>query len=147
MEVPLNKVNTGVDEHAALIDKRGRKHLTSTLNTHSKIYEAIADLQQTFGLNYSSNMALPFFDLLEVSRASVYQSLVDSSKSRLEDVLQNASQTKLLEMLSATFRFITVKDLKSIPIGVIKRLQKVPEKYLKALPNGIPEVSCDMRGL
>jgi hypothetical protein len=50
----------------------------------------------------------------------------------------------LLQLLSATFRFITVRDLKSTPLSVIKRLRQIPEKYLKALASkklqGILEV-------
>lgn len=140
----IGKVTQSFQDHASLIDVPGRKHLRDTLSTHSNPGQAIVELQETFGLKYSSCIALPLLDLLEVSRASVYQTLFESSKNRLEDALQNASQQKLLEMLSATFRFITVKDLKSIPIGVIKRLQNIPERYLKVLSSkkfhGIVEV-------
>ena len=122
-----------IEEYSSFIDVPGRKYLHSTLTTHSDPYKAIDEIQDTFGLKYSCSIAIPFLDMLEVSRASLYQGLFERSKSKLEDVLQYASEQKLLEMLSATFRFITVKDLKSIPIGVIKKLPMIPEKYLKAL--------------
>jgi hypothetical protein len=140
-----SKGKSMVDDHASLIDVQGRNHLYQTLSTHANPGQAFVELQETFGLKYSSSIALPFLDLLEVSRASVYQNLFESSKNRLDDALQKISdEPKLLEMLSATFRFITVKDLKSIPIGVIKRLRTVPERYLKVLSSkkfhGIIEV-------
>jgi hypothetical protein len=60
------------------------------------------------------------------------------------ELLQNLSEEMLLQLLSATFRFITVRDLKSTPLSVIKRLRQIPEKYLKALASkklqGILEV-------
>lgn len=51
----------------------------------------------------------------------------------LLELLQTLSEEMLLKVLSATFRFITVKDLKSTPLSVIRRLRHIPEKYLKAM--------------
>jgi hypothetical protein len=97
--------------------------------------------------------------LLEVPRASVYQSLFECTKMKLEgssslmrrfphfplELLQNLPEEMLLKILSATFPFITVKDLKSTPLNVIKRLRQIPERYLRALASkklqGILEVT------
>jgi hypothetical protein len=49
------------------------------------------------------------------------------------EILISLSEEKQLEMLDATFRFIAVKELRSIPIGILKRLKTIPTRYLKAL--------------
>lgn len=39
----------------------------------------------------------------------------------------------LRQLLRATFRYILIKELKSIPFAIIRRLPKVPREYLEQL--------------
>jgi hypothetical protein len=91
-------------------------------------------------MEFPSRSALPFLDLLHVPRAVVYQHLFEAAKDKLDKRLLTLSQEKLIEMLSATIRYIGVAELKSLPISILKKLShNVPLKYLHFIAKNCKE--------
>jgi hypothetical protein len=117
--------------HVDLIGVLGKRYVFSTLDKSGKPDENIEELQRTAGMDYSGRSALPFLDLLHIPRAVVYQHLFEAAKDKLDKQLLSLPEGKLIEMLSATIRYLGVAELKSIPISILKKLShSVPLKYL-----------------
>lgn len=117
--------------HVDLIGVLGKRHVFSILDQSGNPDANIQELQRTAGMDFPCRSALPFLDLLQVPRAVVYQHLFEAAKEKLDKRLQGLSQHKLIEMLSATIRYLGVAELKSLPISILKKLSfNVPLKYL-----------------
>lgn len=132
-EVPSASTTEAVTtpRHVDLIGVLGKRHVFSILDKSGKPDENIQELQQTAGMDFPSRKALPFLDLLHVPRAVVYQHLFEAAKEKLDKRLQGLTDDKLIEMLSATIRYLGVAELKSLPISILKKLShNVPLKYL-----------------
>lgn len=118
--------------HVDLIGVLGKRHVFTSLDKSGKPDENIEELQRTAGMDFPSRSALPFLDLLQVPRAVVYQHLFEAAKDKLEKRLLTLGEEKLINMLSATIRYLRVAELKSLPIGILKRLShNVPLRYLQ----------------
>lgn len=135
LQAKLELTRQRVKGHAALIDQAGRHKLTEVLRNSIDPFQSISDLQSSWSLNFPrASPALSFLDVLQCSRSNVYQSLLENLKARLENQLNNISdETKLIIMLKETIKYMYVKDLKQVPISIIKRLSSVPEVYLNHL--------------
>jgi hypothetical protein len=121
--------------HKALIDGNGRRKIESLLFNSLDPYQSIAEIQSSYSLNFPrASPALSFLDVLQCSRSSVYQNLLDNLKGRLDNQLNSMTdESKLLVMLEETITFMSNRDLKQVPISIIKRLSNVPEKFLNFL--------------
>jgi len=125
-----------VNEHRHLVDQHGRNKISKSLQDGSKNpYQSIAEIQSTWSLNFPrTSPALSFLDILQCSRSSVYQNLLENLKGRLENQLNTMTdESKLHIMLTETIPYMNSKDLKQIPISIIKRLSTIPEKFLNFL--------------
>ena len=49
--------------------------------------------------------------------------------------ISNANEVTLMTLLQETFPYVMVPELKSIPISIIKKLNRIPDKYIKSLAN------------
>lgn len=124
-----------VNEHRHLVDQHGRNKISKSLTESKNPYQSIAEIQSIWSLNFPrTTPALSFLDILQCSRSSVYQNLLENLKGRLENQLNTMTdESKLHIMLTETITYMNSKDLKQIPISIIKRLSTIPEKYLNFL--------------
>lgn len=124
-----------IKAHKALIDEAGRRQISNILVNSQDPYQSIAEIQSSNSLNYPrASPALCFLDVLQCSRSSVYQNLLENLKRRLENQLDTMTdESKLIIMLKETISFMPVRDLKQVPISIIKRLTNVPDVVLNLL--------------
>ena len=132
----LEDAHQRIKVHKGLIDDDGRKKLLKKLTESEDPYQSITEIQASWSLTFPrAQPALAFLDnVLECSRSSVYQGLLETMKAQLDLQLSRMTdENKLLLMLQETIGYMGNKDLKSVPISIIKRLSVVPEKYLNIL--------------
>ena len=124
-----------IKAHKALIDEAGRRQISNVLVNSQDPYQSIADIQSSYSLNFPrASPALCFLDVLQCSRSSVYQNLLENLKRRLENQLDTMTdESKLIIMLKETISFMPIRDLKQVPISIIKRLTNVPDVVLNLL--------------
>lgn len=121
--------------HKALIDEAGRRQISSILTNSQDPYQSIAEIQSSRSLNFPrASPALSFLDVLQCSRSTVYQNLLENLKRKLDSQLDTITdESKLKIMLKETIGFMPVRDLKQVPISIIKRLTNVPVRVLNLL--------------
>lgn len=138
-----------------LIEGAGRKEIRNVL-TSTGPAEAILQLQNLLRLPTPNiEPALQFLDMLQVPRSTVYHYLLDKLRESLisklllttnniiyiarkvkliyADSIKTMPPQKLEYLLKPAFKFITVRDLKAVPITIVSSLPKIPPAYLKAL--------------
>ena len=118
----------------SLFDVKGKQFLREKLLKSIHNRESIANIQTELSLG--SKRCEPILQLLDVvgcSRASVYRNLLESAKATLDDQLEKMDRAGLLSILHETIGCVTIKELKSIPISIIKRLDVVPDSYIALL--------------
>ena len=140
-----------------MIEGPGRLHILKTLNACNDPWQTINHLQSTLSLpavlnttgsnatdHHDTNGApdhphhelLPIFDLLDLlkcSRLNIALNLFEDLKHRVDAFVQSFDEQKLLVFLKDTIQLINVKELKGIPISIIKRLKVIPPVYLDTL--------------
>lgn len=121
--------------HKALIDEAGRRQISNILTNSQDPYQSIAEIQSSRSLNFPrASPALSFLDVLQCSRSTVYQNLLENLKRKLDSQLDTITdESKLKIMLKETIGFMPVRDLKQVPISIIKRLTNVPVRVLNLL--------------
>lgn len=134
-ERSIEAIRLRIGEHKGKIDEAGRRQISKLLAESNNPYQTITEIQSTWSLNFArASPALTFLDILQCSRSSVYQNLLENMKRRLEGQLETMSdESNLLIMLRETIRFMSSRDLKQVPISIIKRLTNVPDFYLNYL--------------
>ena len=116
------------------VGEKGKSQIIKTLSESNDAYKSIIQLQEGWSLGYPRCLpAISFLDVLKCQRADVYKSLFESMKSKLDEQLDRLDDTNLLVMLKETIHFMAMRDLKSLPISIIKRLKSVPDLYLNHL--------------
>lgn len=129
-----NSIRNTWKEYENYFDVAGRRHVNSLLTQSSEPWQTIEQIQQNYGLaNQQASVAVKLLDMLEVPRSTVYSTLLDSAKAALEQQLDRMDPQSLLLLLKETIQVLTIQELKSIPVGIIKRLPVVPEQYLQLL--------------
>lgn len=132
--------------HKALIDEAGRRQISNILTNSQDPYQSIAEIQSSRSLNFPrASPALSFLDVLQCSRSTVYQNLLENLKRKLDSQLDTITdESKLKIMLKETIGFMPVRDLKQVPISIIKRLTNVPVRVLNLLAEyGFLMVRCE----
>jgi hypothetical protein len=146
---PLLSPSSSWRVYERLFDASGRQQVHELLTQSAEPWQTIDRLQEdTLALvapttasaavprgsaHTSSMMAVRFLDMLDCPRSVVYQSLLESAKSALEHQLDKMDPESLLALLKETIHVLTIQQLKSIPVAIIKRLPVVPEQYLHLL--------------
>ena len=139
-----------------MIEGPGRLHILNTLNACNDPWQTISQLQSnlslpavlhigttnttidhhTDGAVDQNHDLLPIFellDLLKCSRLNIALNLFEDLKHRLDEFVQRFDEQKLLVFLKDTIQLINVKELKGVPISIIKRLKVIPPVYLDTL--------------
>lgn len=121
--------------HKGLIDEAGRRQISKILTNSHDPYQSIAEIQSSRSLNFPrASPALSFLDVLQCTRSTVYQNLLENLKRKLDSQLDTITdESQLTIMLKETISFMPVRDLKQVPISIIKRLTNVPEIVLNLL--------------
>lgn len=129
---------------AALREKigvRGKKLIGST--PFNEPERAISSIQDSCGSFYQRS--LPALDLLisvGSTRSSALSQLLDTLKSQYLSKIDGLSDVQLTVLLSDTLNLLPIRELKDIPLSILKKLKSVPEKVLVALSkNGLLTVS------
>jgi hypothetical protein len=142
------------------IGARGGAALKELLATAPNPEEAIRAYQATHGLNFATKTvnkrhgeadangsnkkpraetvarfapAEKLLDLLQVSRSTVYESLLDKLLKEMLLRIEELSQDELQRMLEVTFPYIEFRELRKIPIAILARQDDTPEAYLREL--------------
>lgn len=97
-------------------------------------WKTITDLQSRLSLGYSEcDPLLELLTLLGTSYSDAMIHVFQTLKDELDSKLQLVDDTGLLILLKETIRFLGFKELKSIPISILKRIHRIPPQYLKIL--------------
>lgn len=119
----------------ANIEKAGQNHVRNALSEPGRDpFKAIADVQDSLSIGFIRiDPALQFLDALGLTRLAVNSSLLESLKDTLLQTVQHMTEDSLVSLLKATYIFMAVADLKAIPVAVLKRLRRIPDRYLEFL--------------
>lgn len=127
---------------AQSVNEPGKRLVFKKLVESADPWETIINIQEEFSLGHQSfGPAISFLDILQASRQSTFETLLENLKLVLCNEMMKLDATKLLNLLQISIQFLSVRELRSIPIEIIKRLPKVPEKYLNYLSTS--ELSSD----
>lgn len=66
-------------------------------------------------------------------RADAYKGCLEASRGTLLGKVASLSPAQLLELLEMSFPFISIPELRAVPLAVLGRLQPVPAAYLRQL--------------
>ena len=117
------------------IDENGKKQIYQILRDSSDPWNTIKQIQQTHNLQYSrAYSGISFLDILHLPRRDVHSSLLTTLKGLiLNEINSYTSEAQLIQLLNITIHFISVMELKEIPINIIMKIKKIPEKILQYL--------------
>ena len=118
----------------SLFDAQGRDYVSNQLSKSTDFRKSVLQIQKELSLGSKRcEPMLQFLDLLGCPRSTVYRSLLDSTKTALEVQLEKLDHAALQAVLEETIGCITIRELKSIPISIIRSLNVVPDRYLMVL--------------
>jgi hypothetical protein len=111
--------------------------VADSLSEETSLDSAITSIQSKCGLDVECcEPALEFLDVLEVTRSSVYATMLDQLKADLLSKISTASKEDLSTLLLECIRFIKIPQLKPIVIAIINKLGEVPIIHLQAIVRG-----------
>lgn len=115
-----------------LIGAAGIEYIATQLATRGP--PAISEIQERCGLRPPlCKPAIGMLDHLGISRAEVHRYLLHRAMKELLDRIPMMSTEQLEALLEASFPYLGIEELRSIPIRVMERIQLVPPNYLKLL--------------
>jgi hypothetical protein len=76
---------------------------------------------------------LQFLSIFGVSRTDACVNVFQSLKDDLTSKIQTMDDQQLAAFLKETIRFITFKDLRSIPLAILRKMSRIPPQYMKIL--------------
>lgn len=108
----------------------------NNINDSSKdiLIEKIQSIQteRTLGLD-SCEPSVQLLSILGLNTVDIYIDLFESLKNELTSLIHGYSEEELVELLNVTFPFLSNNELKSLPILIISKLKKIPNKYLEEI--------------
>lgn len=127
-------VQSRVKNWALNIDDNGKRLILKRLIESGDPWKTITEIQIDNSICYDRcNSAITFMDLLKVPRLSTFQSVFETLKGFVDSELEKFNETTLINMLQVTIHFITIHELRSIPMSIIKKITVLPDKYLHFL--------------
>ena len=135
MEHAIQAAGLRVKDIAPLVDSGGRQLISDSLcGTSEDTWQPIASLQQKLSYNLpASDCALKLLVAMESDQASVSVSLFESLSSHLDSLVGTLSQEGLEHLLRETIQYISIKELKAMPISIMKKMKIIPTEYLTEL--------------
>jgi len=141
----VSRMKESIKASMLLIGEPGRREILRVLTESSNPWQSLSQLQDQWSLGYDRcRPALQFLDALSQSRSLLYVQVFEHMKTKLDQQLDCIKDEEgLKQMLNETIHFLSIRDLKSIPVSIIKRLKQVPDRYLlhlakKKLLNELP---------
>lgn len=127
-------------EERVLVGGEGGDFVAQTLSTAEDVGEAIKRVQESGALSADASEAEPLLGLLGqlgMTRAEVYRSVLDDALAQLAERIKVMPQGTLLSLLDASFRYVTIEELRAVPLAVLERLKPVPSSYLKQISRDV----------
>jgi hypothetical protein len=116
----------------ALIGAAGVEYVANALATRGP--PAIAEIQERCGLRPPlCKPVIGMLDQLGISRTDAHQYVLHRAMKELLDRIPGMATEQLEGLLEASFPYLGIEELRSIPIRVMERIQLVPPNYLKLL--------------
>jgi hypothetical protein len=124
-----------INEARPKVDKDGRDFIKASLGAaDTNPWQTITSLQTALSPGLSLFAApLAFLHMMESSNASVGSNVLESLKVQVENAVGKMDEAALHTMLPATIQLIHFKELRSIPIAVMKSMTTIPESCLRTL--------------
>jgi hypothetical protein len=113
---------------------KGRKSLKANLQKSQDIPATILEFQHAHDLGSAKCDALTeLLRLTGMSRADVHKQLLESLTNELTDRIPTLSKPRQDDLLRKTFQFLErdVKELKMVPLALLKRRSDIPATYLQ----------------
>jgi hypothetical protein len=131
----LNLHRNNIRTFAKYVEQPGRQHVLQALTQSGKDpFQSIIHLQGELSIGCERlSPALKFLDCLKAPRLAVHVSILESLKDKFLSLIAKLKDDSLLVLLRETYQFMSVRDLKSIPVAIIKKLSVIPDKYLEFL--------------
>lgn len=132
-----------------LVGGEGGDYVAHTLSTAQDVGEAIRRVQVEGGLGASGSGSgdtvvdfeplLGLLGQLGMTRAEAYRQILDDSLDALLQKIKSdtMSQGTLLSLLDASFRYVTIEELRVVPLAALERLNPVPSSYLKNISKDV----------
>lgn len=117
------------------IEQNGQQLVLHTLTEQGmNPLQSIISVQNELSLG-SKRAAGAFIllDFLKAPRTTIHTTALDKLKESLLLRIQRMNEANLLVMLRETCRFMAVDDLKTVPVAILKKLTRIPDKYLQYL--------------
>ena len=132
--------NNARAEVRVLVGGEGGDFVAQTLSTAEDVGEAITRVQESSALSADASEVEPLLGLLGqlgMTRAEVYRSVLDDALAQLAERIKVMPQGTLLSLLDASFRYVTIEELRAVPLAVLERLKPVPSSYLKQISRDV----------
>lgn len=135
MEQAIQAASVRVKAIEPLVDANGLQLIAESLcGTNGDCWQSIAPLQRRLTYNLPlSECALELLVAMESDSTSVNVSIFESLSSHLESLVGNLSQDGLKDLLRETIQYISIKELKAVPISIMKKMKIIPAEYLTEL--------------
>lgn len=134
MEKTVTTTNDNVKNAAYGVDESGRTYVGNMLRNTVNPWQTIEEIQRRFSLPAPEcNGALQFLSALEASNCSINLFLLDGLTAQLDALIDKLDQRSRLDLLKQSIKLIEVKELQFISVSIMKRLDIIPDKYLRGL--------------
>lgn len=134
----VQHMRPSVKEAVENIEENGRKQIRQAFAdpSNNDPWRTIQNLHEKL-CTYDHPAVQPAIQCLQIisghSRAHLHSQLIEHLRGKLDLKLQRADDTMLLQMLQQTIQFFAVAELKSVPLSILKRLTRIPERFINIL--------------
>lgn len=119
------------------IGEKGSSKIIKTLESSENPIQSIKQLQKEMGIGKISENVEPsifeFTDICGHNRPSLYHNIVLKMQENLLQSIPNQTSQNLEKLLELTFPYLNIEELKIIPLTILQKIEKIPEKYIATL--------------
>jgi hypothetical protein len=124
---------------ATKCDEPGRAYVSKVLTeTKEDPWKTISDVQSRLSLGYHYPNITPLMQFLQspvysLSHQDIMAEIFQNLKDDLESKINLLDENALNLLLKESIIFLNFRELKVIPIYILKKMNKIPVNYLKIL--------------
>lgn len=108
--------------------------IKKALDSGTSIEDSVNSAQQELGLaDLELLPVLLFFDAIGVNRVNVHRVLYHCISEEVMQIVSTMSSSKLTNLLKFCLKYIFVRDLRNIPLQIMKNMPVIPNDILKLL--------------
>ncbi|KAG5184452.1 hypothetical protein JKP88DRAFT_268580 [Tribonema minus] len=135
LEARINMTLAAAPAPSYLFEQQGRNVLQAAIRNRGKkkVPDVISDFQNQVGLGPESMGQLAFISELGGSVAAVCKSAMEAVRRRVEAKIPHLDQEHLEALLTRSFPYVGVADMRSVPVAVMSAMKTVPKGYLQSL--------------